>query len=161
MGSILSHINPVYTITHHFLKYNFNIIPHLRQDISSGILTSDCPTMILQAFLVSFMHATCPTHLSVTDFIVIISGKYFKWSLFSSMDYTTWAISFQKQFSNIWWDLLVRDQPTARHPLYTVQHNIETRGHSSVPPATFRYATNCDSSRHTRSNARHRHSSLK
>jgi len=60
---IFSQINPVHVLPSYLFKIHFNIISHLCQGPPSGLFPSDFPTKTLYTFLLSPIHATCPTHL--------------------------------------------------------------------------------------------------
>jgi hypothetical protein len=60
---ILGQIDPVHAPPSNLSKIHFNIIPHLRLDVPSGLL-SGFPTEALYAPLLSPIRATCPAHLS-------------------------------------------------------------------------------------------------
>ena len=66
---ILSQLDPVHTLTSHFLKIHFNIIPHLRLSFPSGLFPSGSPAETLYAPLLSPIRATCPAHLILLDLI--------------------------------------------------------------------------------------------
>jgi hypothetical protein len=51
---------------------------HLRLGLPSGLLPSGFPTNILYAFFLSPIRATCPTHLTLINFILIILGEEYK-----------------------------------------------------------------------------------
>jgi hypothetical protein len=52
---------------------------HLRLGLPSGLFTSGYPTNNLYTFLFSPIRATCPAHLTLLDFIIlIILGEEYK-----------------------------------------------------------------------------------
>jgi hypothetical protein len=60
-------------------KIHFNIISHLRLGLPTGLLPSGFPTKALYAPLLSPIRATCPTHLSLLDFIIrMIFGEEYR-----------------------------------------------------------------------------------
>ena len=82
---ILSQLHPVHTPTSHFLKIQLNISSHLRLGLSSGLFPSGFPTKTLYTPLPSPIHATCPAHHILLDFITHpIFGEQYR-SLSSSL----------------------------------------------------------------------------
>jgi hypothetical protein len=81
---ILNQINPVHTNPLYVSKIHFNIVPHLRVCLPSGLSLSGFPIIILYAFFFSPIRATRPDHLTVLDLtILIILGEEYKlWSSF-------------------------------------------------------------------------------
>jgi len=60
----------------HFLKINFNISPHLRLGLPSGLFPSGVPTKTLYTPFLSSTSATCSAHLMLLDLITqIIFGE--------------------------------------------------------------------------------------
>jgi len=57
------------TPTSHFLKIHLILSSHLRLGLPSGLLPSVFPTKILYTCLLSPIHATCPAHLILLNFI--------------------------------------------------------------------------------------------
>jgi len=55
-----------------FLKIHLNVISHLRLGLPSGLFPSCFSTETLYVSLLSPMHATCPAHRSLLDFITPI-----------------------------------------------------------------------------------------
>jgi len=51
LGLLLSHLNPLHSLTTYFSQIHFNIILRLRLSLLSHILYSGFPTKILYAFL--------------------------------------------------------------------------------------------------------------
>jgi len=79
--SILSQMQPVHTLPHYFPKTHLNTISYLCPDLPSGLCSSGFPTKLLYAFLISPMHATCPTHLILYLITLIIPSEACKlWS---------------------------------------------------------------------------------
>ena len=60
---LLSKINQVYDSPLQFLNMHFNIIPHLRLGLPSGIFPSNLATKTLYAPHLFPIRATCPAHL--------------------------------------------------------------------------------------------------
>jgi hypothetical protein len=61
---ILSRVNPFHVLLSFcFFKLNFNIIPHPRLGLPSGLFPSDLPNETLHAPLPSPIRATWPAHL--------------------------------------------------------------------------------------------------
>jgi hypothetical protein len=75
---ILSHLDPVYTLTTHFLKIRLHIIPHLSLGLASGLFPSGFPTKTLYTPFFYPIRATRPAHIILLDFISrkILGGKY-------------------------------------------------------------------------------------
>jgi hypothetical protein len=68
---ILSQTNQVHTTPSYLSQIHRNII-HLRLGLPSGILPSGFPTNNLYAFILSTIHATCPSHIIFLDLIMCI-----------------------------------------------------------------------------------------
>ena len=66
---VLSHIDPVYTPTSHFMKGHLNIIFPSRPGSSKWLLPSGFRTKTLYTPLLSSVGAICPAHLILLDFI--------------------------------------------------------------------------------------------
>ena len=66
---VLSHIDPVLTLTFHFLISILILSFNLCLDLPSGLFLSSFPTKTLYTPLLSPIHATCPTHLILLDLI--------------------------------------------------------------------------------------------
>jgi len=66
---IQNQLDPVHIPTSHFLKMHLNIISHLSQGLPSGLFPSCFPNKVLITPLVSHIHATCPAHHILLDFI--------------------------------------------------------------------------------------------
>jgi hypothetical protein len=73
---VLSHMHPFHILPSYFLKIHSNIIFTFTPRSYEWYFPFRFSTKILYAFLISPMHATCPTHLVLLDWItLIIFGK--------------------------------------------------------------------------------------
>jgi hypothetical protein len=67
---ILSQMNPVHTHSHPIcLRSILMLLSHVRLGLPTGHFSSGFPTNILYIFHIFPMHATCPVHLKLLDFI--------------------------------------------------------------------------------------------
>ena len=75
---ILSQLHPVPTTSSHFLNIHLNIILLSTSWPPNGVFPSGVPTTTLCTPLPSFIHATCPAHLILLNFItrIILSEEY-------------------------------------------------------------------------------------
>ena len=87
---ILSQLHPVPTTPSQFLKSHLNIIlPSTSWSPQWSLFPSGFPTKTLCTPLPSSIHATCPAHLNLLDFITrTILGEQYR-SLSSSLHYMT------------------------------------------------------------------------
>ena len=77
--SILGQPNPVHIHTSHLLESILILSTHLHLGLPSGLLPSGFPTKTLYNPLSSPIHATCPAHLILLDFITRkIMGEEYK-----------------------------------------------------------------------------------
>ena len=73
---VLSHTNSVHILPSYFFKIYSNVILFIYAYVFKWSLILRLPTKILYPLLFSLLHATCPTHLILLDFItLIISGE--------------------------------------------------------------------------------------
>ena len=112
--SILSQPNPVHIPTSHLLEIHHNLPTHLRLGLSSGLFPSGFPTKTLYTPLSSPIHAKCPAHLILLDFITrtILCEQYksFSFSLCSLLQSPVtssfmgleWRLCFEKKWNSIW-----------------------------------------------------------
>jgi hypothetical protein len=70
---ILSQINPIHIIPSYLCKIHLNII---HPPTSCGLLPSGFPTNVLHAFRFSLLRATCPSHRTLLDLIILIGEEY-------------------------------------------------------------------------------------
>jgi hypothetical protein len=69
--SILNQITPVHT-TPSYIRSVLVLSSHLRLDLLTGLLPFGFNTNILRAFLFAPIRATCPGHLTLFDFVILI-----------------------------------------------------------------------------------------
>ena len=82
---VLSQLYPVRAPTSLFLNIHLNIFSHLRLGLPSGLFPSGFPTKTPYTPLLFPLHATCPAHLILLDFITrTILGEDYR-SLSSSL----------------------------------------------------------------------------
>jgi hypothetical protein len=79
----VSHINPINIFWPYSLWFVLILSSYLQLDLLNGLFLSGFPTNILYAFLISFMCATCCTHLILFYLIILttFSEQYKVWSL--------------------------------------------------------------------------------
>ena len=66
---ILSQLGPVHTLTSHSWRSKLILSSHLRLGLPSGLFRWGFPTRTLYTPLLHPIRATCPTHLTILDFI--------------------------------------------------------------------------------------------
>jgi hypothetical protein len=69
---ILGHINPIHTVPSYLSKIR------LLLGLPSGLFSSGFCTNILYTLFFSPIRATCPAHLILFDFIIIVLGEEYK-----------------------------------------------------------------------------------
>jgi len=69
---VLSHTNPVHTLTPYFLKLHFNIILPSIHSSPRNFFPFNCLTKILYVFLIVHKHGMWPTYLILLDSITLI-----------------------------------------------------------------------------------------
>jgi hypothetical protein len=76
---VLSQINPIHTIPSYPSKIHFHIVHPPMSWSSQWSPSFDFLTNILYAFFLSPIHATCPTHITLLDLVIlIILGEEYK-----------------------------------------------------------------------------------
>jgi hypothetical protein len=68
LDPILSQVNSMHTFKPYFVSYILIISSEFRLHFISGLFTLDLSTV----FLTSPMHATCPAHLIILHFVILI-----------------------------------------------------------------------------------------
>ena len=74
----LCQLNPVHASSSYFLKFNFNISPHLSEGLPSDLFPSGLPTKILYKPLHPAIRSTCLAHLILNFITQIIFGEQYR-----------------------------------------------------------------------------------
>jgi len=127
----------------HFLKIQFNIVPHLLLDLTSGLFPSSVPTKTLYAPLLSPTRATCPAQLIILGLITHIKSgeKYTSWN-FSLCSFHHSRVTSPLLSPNILLSTLLSNTLSLRSYLDArnkFSHLNKTRGKMRFKPRTSKY----------------------